>query len=323
MALVQKPHVSVNPVVSESLQRQLVARVGQTPLVKISKLAAKVAPVEILAKTEWTNPGGSVKDRAALNIIMQAEKRGDLTPEKTLLDASSGNTAIAYAMFGALLGYRVKLAVPRNAGTAFKQILGAYGADLVLTDAAEGSDGAIREVRRIYDTDPQRYFYADQYNNKDNWGAHYYGTGVEIIEQTGGDLTHFVAGLGTSGTFTGVGRRLKTFDESIRLISVQPDSPFHGLEGLKRMSDAIVPGIYEPELADRNVEVRTEEAQDMVKRLAREEGLLVGLSAGAAMVAALNAARELSHGRIVVVFPDSGHKYLDQRFWEMENGAKN
>jgi cysteine synthase B len=304
------------------LHERIVHRVGNTPLIHLAKISRLVTPVEIYAKAEWFNPGGSVKDRAALNIILEGERSGQLTAAKTLLDATSGNTGIAYAMLGANFGYRVKLAIPQNSGKTFQQILKAYGAELVLTNPQDGSDGAIREARRIFSGDPDRYFYADQYNNRANWLAHYENTGPEIIRQTNRRITHFVAGLGTSGTFTGTGLRLKEFNDEIKIISVQPDSPFHGLEGLKHMETAIVPGFYQPDLADENRAISTEEAQKIVKRLAREEGLLVGISSGASMAVALQVASEIRSGVIVTIFPDSAHKYFDQKFWgDNGNGA--
>ncbi|MFQ5708806.1 MAG: PLP-dependent cysteine synthase family protein [bacterium] len=309
---------------AEQVPTPLIEQVGHTPLLKLTRLARDVSPVEIFAKAEWFNPGGSVKDRAALNMILEGEKSGALTREKTILDATSGNTGIAYAMFGAALGYKVKLTVPLNAGKAFKNILTTLGAELVYTDPQYGSDGAIIEAVRIFEQSPERYFYPDQYNNPANWLAHYKGTGEEIIQQTAGRVTHFVAGLGTSGTFVGTGRRLRAYNQHIQLISVQPDSPLHGLEGLKHMESARVPGIYDATLADLNIEISTERAQQMVKRLAREEGLLVGLSSGAAMAAAYEVARGLTSGLIVVIFPDSAHKYFDQRFWEEDDhGTQN
>lgn len=291
-------------------------RIGRTPLLKLSRITRGLGEVEIYAKAEWFNPGGSVKDRAALSMILEGERSGELTPDKTIIDATSGNTGIAYAMIGAAKGYAVKLCLPENASLERKRILKALGAELILTDPLEGSDGAIREVRRLYREHPERYFYPDQYNNPANWRAHYETTAVEIYQQTGGRITHFVAGLGTSGTFVGTGRRLKEFDPRIQLISVQPDSPFHGLEGLKHMATAIVPGIYDPTLADADLGISTEEAHQMVRRLAREEGLLVGISSGAAMAAALRVARQLTAGVIVVIFPDGGDRYLSDRFWD-------
>ncbi len=297
-------------------RKQIIEQVGNTPLIELSSISKEVKPVQIFAKAEWFNPGGSVKDRAALNMILQGEKSLALTKDKIILDATSGNTGIAYAMIGAALGYKVKLAIPQNAGNLFKQTLAAYGAELIYSNPQHGSDGAIREAIRLYEKAPEQYFYPDQYNNSANWLAHYDGTGAEIIRQTKGKITHFIAGLGTSGTFMGAGRRLKEFNEDIQLISVQPDSPLHGLEGLKHMKSTILPGIYDTELADDNLEISTEESQLLVKRLAKEEGLLVGMSAGAALAAALIIAKRLTTGVIVVIFPDSAHKYFDQRFWQ-------
>ena len=296
----------------------LLGCVGNTPLLKLERIAREFQPVEIYVKAEWFNPGGSVKDRPALNMIREGERTGSLRPGKVLLDATSGNTGIAYAMIGAHCGYHVKLCLPSNASRERKQILRAYGAELVLTDPALGSDGAIIEARKLYQQEPDKYFYPDQYNNPANWKAHYESTGPEIVRQTGGQVTHFVAGLGTSGTFVGTGRYLREFNSSIRLISFQPDSGFHGLEGLKHMATAIVPGIYDKSLADENVDVSTEEAQRLVRELARGEGMLVGISSGAALAACFEVARGLKEGRIVTVFPDSGDKYLSERFWEEE-----
>lgn len=298
------------------LTRHIVDHVGNTPMLKLRKIPRDVKPVEVYIKAEWFNPGGSVKDRAALNMILDGEKSGELTPDKILLDATSGNTGIAYAMFGAALGYKIKLVIPVNAGILFKNILRAYGAELVFSDAQHGSDGAIREAIQIYKHEPELYFYPDQYNNRANWLAHYETTGAEIIQQTEGTVTHFIAGLGTSGTFVGAGRRLKEYNENIQLISVQPNSPFHGLEGLKHMQTAIVPGFYDPSLADKELEIATEEAQIMVRRLAKEEGLLVGISSGAALAAAMRIAKGLKEGVMVIIFPDSAHKYFDQNFWQ-------
>jgi cysteine synthase B len=294
----------------------LLSRIGNTPLLRLAGITRNLpGSVEIYAKAEWFNPGGSVKDRAAWSMIAEGERRGVLGPGKIILDATSGNTGIAYAMIGAARGYRVRLCLASNASPERKQILSAYGADLVFTDPSESSDGAIRMARRICGQEPELYFYPDQYNNEANWQAHYHTTAPEILEQTRGRVTHFVAGLGTSGTFTGTGRRLKEFNPRIQLISVQPDSGFHGLEGLKHMETAIVPGIYDPGLADRNIGIDTEEAHRMVRRLAREDGMLVGISSGAAAVAALRVAAELRSGVVVTVFPDSGDKYLSTPVW--------
>lgn len=290
--------------------------VGNTPLLSLRNLEREVPGVKLYAKAEWFNPGGSVKDRAARNMVLEAERAGRLPPGKVLLDATSGNTGIAYAWIGAARGFQVKLCLPENASLERKRILKAYGVDLVLTSPLEGSDGAIREARRIYAEDPERYFYCDQYSNEANWKAHYHGTAAEIWEQTGGRVTHWIAGLGTSGTFVGTSRRLKEFNRGICCISFQPDSPFHGLEGMKHMASALVPPIYDPSLADEDRGVATEDAYDMVRRLAREEGLLAGISAGAAAACALQVAREIGEGVVVTLFPDSGDKYLSERFWD-------
>jgi S-sulfo-L-cysteine synthase (O-acetyl-L-serine-dependent) len=289
--------------------------IGNTPLVSFKRVAADVAPVEVYAKAEWYNPGGSVKDRAALNMILDGERRGLLTKNKILIDATSGNTGIAYAMICAERGYRCKLALPKNASIERKQSLIAYGAELVHTDPTEGTDGAQRYVKALVDADPARYFYPDQYNNDSNWRAHYETTAMEIWRQTEGRITHFVTGLGTSGTFMGVTRRLKELNPAIQCISMQPDAPLHGLEGLKHMPTALVPGIFDPSIADRQVDVGTEDAHRMVLRLAREEGLLVGVSSGANLVAAINIAGKLSEGVIVTIFCDSASKYLSESFW--------
>lgn len=292
----------------------VLAAVGNTPMFELTRIAAEVAPVRIMAKAEWFNPGGSVKDRAALNMLLDGQRRGRLSPEKMILDATSGNTGIAYAMFGAAMGFRVKLALPGNAGVFHKKILRSYGAELVLTDPQKGSDGAIEEAMRLFDEDPDAYFYPNQYTNDANWQAHVHSTGPEIIRQTDGRVTHFVAGLGTSGTFTGTGRALREHDPAIRLISVQPDSPMHGLEGWKHMETSIKPAFYDPSMADENIAVRTEDAQAMMTRLAAEEGLLVSPSAGAAVFAAMQVARDLSEGLVATVMADNAMKYLDMHF---------
>lgn len=302
-------------VVANSASASLLDLIGNTPLIKLQHLVENPR-VEIYGKAEWANPGGSVKDRPALRMIREGERGGDLTRDKTIIDATSGNTGIAYAMIGAALGYRVKLGLPRNAGEERKRILRAYGAELVLTDPLSGSDGAIRVVREIVEADPGRYFYPDQYNNPANWIAHYETTGPEIFEQTGGRITHFIAGLGTSGTFMGVGRRLRELNPGTRLISMQPDSPFHGLEGLKHMETAIVPGIYDDQLADEQIEVSTEEAFETVRRLARQAGWLVGISAAANVAAAIKVANRIDEGVIVTILCDDGSKYLSEKLWE-------
>jgi cysteine synthase B len=293
----------------------VVELIGNTPLVRLTSFEAGLRNVELYAKAEWRNPGGSVKDRAAARMIAEGEKSGALTHDKIILDATSGNTGIAYAMIGAARGYRVRLCVPSNVTPERKRILRAFGAEVEFTDPMQGSDGAIIRAKALYAADPGRYFYPDQYNNTANWRAHYDTTAPEILEQTGGRLTHFVAGLGTSGTFVGVGRRLREVNPAIRLISVQPDSPLHGLEGLKHMETAIVPGIYDPSLADEDLRVSTEEAHELTRRLARQ-GLFVGISSGANLAGALRVARAVSNAVVVVVFCDGGEKYLSDRFWD-------
>ena len=290
--------------------------VGNTPLLELPSISAETPGVSIFGKAEWYNPGGSVKDRPALWMIRDGEERGLLTPEKTILDATSGNTGIAYAWIGAALGYKVKLCMPRNASEERKKILRAYGVEFVLTDPGEGSDGAIREVRKLYAEDPERYFYPDQYSNPANPRSHYESTAPEIWEQTNGEVTHFVTGLGTSGTFVGTATRLKEYDPGIEAISFEPDSAFHGLEGMKHMESAIVPSIYDPTIADQNRAARTEDAYEMVKRVAREDGILIGISAGAAVATALEVAREIESGTIVTILCDGADKYLSESFWE-------
>ncbi len=303
--------------------RSVLDLIGNTPLLSLKRVGQNL-PARVLAKAEWYNPGGSVKDRAALSMILDGERRGLLTKDKILIDATSGNTGIAYAMIAAERGYKVKLALPKNASAERKQTLLAYGAELVLTDPAEGTDGAQRYVKSLVDNNPGRYFYPDQYNNDANWRAHYETTAMEIWRQTAGEITHFVAGLGTSGTFMGITRRLKELNPAIQCISMQPDSPLHGLEGMKHMPTAIVPGIYDPSLADDEIAVATEDAHKMVLRLAREEGLLVGVSAGANLVAALRIAENLKDGLVVTIFSDSAAKYLSEDFWhEPHSEAEN
>lgn len=294
--------------------------VGNTPLLDLSHLAHQQGvpeKVTVAAKAEWYNPSGSIKDRPAYNIICTAENNDLLQPGMTLLDSTSGNMGIAYALLGAARGYKVKLAVPANASPERIAILRAYGADLVLTDPLEGSDGAILEARRLAAADPTLY-YANQYNNEANWRAHYLTTANEIWAQTDGAVTHFVAGLGTSGTFVGTTRRLKELNPAIRAVSMQPDSPFNGLEGLKHMPTAILPGIYDSGLADQDMPLRTEDAYEMARLLARQEGLFVGISAAAAVTAAIQVARELTEGMVVTIMPDNGFKYLSERFWQSE-----
>jgi len=299
----------------KKLARSVYDLVGNTPLLDLSKYSPHPR-VRIFAKAEWYNPGGSVKDRPASRIISAAVRSGQLTKEKFLLDASSGNTGLAYAMFAAARGFRVRLAVPENVSRYQKNLFRAFGADVVYTSSQDGSDGAIRAAQAIFAEAPEKYFYADQYGNQENWKAHYHITAPEIWWQTRGKLTHFVAGLGTSGTFVGVGRWLRMIDPAIRLISAQPDSPVHGLEGWKHMPSALVPAIYDERLADENLWIPTEASQELVRDLARREGLLVGLSAGGALHAVRQVAAEIDHGVIVTIFADGGQRYLEEKFWE-------
>jgi S-sulfo-L-cysteine synthase (O-acetyl-L-serine-dependent) len=295
--------------------------IGNTPLLRFERVAAHLPNIEILAKAEWCNPGGSVKDRAALAMIKAGLAKGDLVPGKTILDATSGNTGIAYAIIGAALGYPVKLFLPYSASQERKRILQACGAELVMTPGDEGTDGAIRRVRELAAAEPKKYFYPDQYSNPANWQAHYRGTANEIWEQSDGRITHFVAALGTSGTFVGTTRRLKERNAKIRCISLQPDGPWNGLEGWKHMPTALRPAIYDDTLADENLEISTEESYQMVKRLAREEGLLVSPSAAAALIGCMAVAKKIpadEHAVIVTVFADNAAKYLSERFWDEE-----
>ena len=302
------------------LGETLVQRIGNTPLVRLERIARDLPGILLLGKAEWVNPGGSVKDRAAAAIVGEGRRTGQFAPGQVLLDSTSGNTGIAYAMLGAAQGFPVTLCMPSNVSPERKNILRAYGASIVYTDPVEGSDGSIRKAQAMYAAEPERYFYADQYSNDANWRAHYQGTAAEIWRQTEGRITHFVAMLGTSGTFMGTARRLKELNPRIQCISLQPDSSFHGIEGAKHMATAIVPKIYDPGLADDDLGISTESSYAMVRRLAREEGLLVGISAGAAVVGCLQVARGLvvrkQPGVIVTVLPDSGDKYLSERFWE-------
>ena len=298
----------------------LLDRVGNTPLLRFDRLTAHLPGVTLLGKAEWHNPGGSVKDRAASRIVVEGRRSGKFGPGKSLLDATSGNTGIAYAMLGAAEGFPVTLCMPTNVSVERKQILDAYGANIVYTDPGEGSDGAIRMARELADKHPDLYFYADQYSNDANWQAHYHGTANEIWQQTEGRITHFVSMLGTSGTFMGTTRRLKELNPSIRCISLQPDSAFHGIEGAKHMASAIVPRIYDPTLADDNIEIATEDAHAIARRIARECGLLLGISAAAGVFASLKIAEELppkkdQNAVIVTILCDSGDKYLSERFW--------
>jgi len=302
-----------------SLGQLTVDRIGNTPLLRLVRIGSELPGVEILGKAEWLNPGGSIKDRAAANIVAQARASGKLTSGKILLDSTSGNTGIAYAMIGAAQGFPVTLCMPENVSVERKRILHAYGANVIYTDPAEGSDGAIRKARELAAKQPDSYYYADQYSNDANWQAHYHGTANEIWQQTEGRITHFVAMLGTSGTFMGTTRRLKELNPRIRCISLQPDSAFHGIEGTKHMASAIVPKIYDSSLADADLGISTEDAYAMAKRMAREEGLLVGISAAAAVVGCLQLARQVrknEHAVFVTILCDSGDKYLSERFWQ-------
>jgi cysteine synthase B len=302
---------------SQSRSRDLESQIGNTPLLSLRRVARGLpVGVEVLVKAEHLNPGGSVKDRAALAMIVDGERSGRLYPGKVILDATSGNTGIAYAMIGAARGYAVTICLPKNASVERKRILQVLGAEIIETDPMQGSDGAQLVAREMAAGDGANYFYPDQYNNDANWRAHYEGTGREIWAQTEGRVTHFVAGLGTCGTFTGVGRKLKELNPAVRAISMEPDSPIHGLEGLKHLPTSRMPGIFDPTLADQTVEVATEEAQAMTRRLAREEGLFVGVSSGANVVAALALARELAPDSLVVtILCDGGERYLSERFW--------
>ena len=301
-----------------AIPTSLEAQVGNTPLLqlrRVAEIAGLPEQVQLYAKAEWFNPSGSVKDRPALNIIRTAEWQGLLKPGMTLMDSTSGNMGIAYAMLGAARGYRIKLTLPENASPERIAILRSYGAELIFTDPLEGSDGAITEVRRLAAESGQDVYYANQYNNPANWQAHYYTTANEIWQQTGRQVTHFIAGLGTSGTFVGTTRRLKELNPHIRCISFQPDSPFNGLEGLKYMETAIKPGIYDPYAADDDLPLKTEEAYGMARILARQEGLFVGISSAAAVAASVQVARQQKEAVVVTILPDNGFKYLSERFW--------
>jgi S-sulfo-L-cysteine synthase (O-acetyl-L-serine-dependent) len=304
---------------TQALGRRSLELIGNTPLLRLERLTRGLPGIQLLGKAEWYNPGGSVKDRAASNIVAQARASGKFGPGKILLDSTSGNTGIAYAMIAAAQGFPVTLCMPENVSVERKRILHAYGATIIYTDPADGSDGAIRAARELYAQDPGKYFYADQYSNDANWQAHYHGTANEIWQQTEGRVTHFVSMMGTSGTFVGTTRRLKELNPVIRCISLQPDSPFHGIEGAKHMASAIVPKIYDAKLADQDIGMSTEEAYRMAIRLAREEGLLVGISAAAAVAGCLQVAGTLRRGEpavFVTILCDSGDKYLSERFWE-------
>jgi len=304
----------------ETLGHSLVERIGNTPLLRLDALTRDLPGIVLLGKAEWYNPGGSVKDRAAANIVAEARLTGKLRPGQSLLDSTSGNTGIAYAMLGAAEGFPVTLCMPENVSRERKQILQGYGANIIYTDPGDGSDGAIRKARELARNHPDQYFYADQYSNDANWKAHYHGTANEIWHQTLGRVTHFVSMLGTSGTFVGTTRRLKELNPAVQCISLQPDSSFHGIEGAKHMASAIVPKIYDPQLADQNLEIATEDAYAMARHLSRNAGLLVGISSAAAIVGCLKIARELPLKRsqeavMVTILCDSGEKYLSERFW--------
>uniref|UniRef100_Q02B09 Cysteine synthase n=1 Tax=Solibacter usitatus (strain Ellin6076) TaxID=234267 RepID=Q02B09_SOLUE len=310
------------PHLARTQAEPLLATVGNTPLLRLERIPREFPGIEILAKAEYFNPGGSVKDRAAVNMVLDGERSGKLNHTRTILDSTSGNTGIAYAMIGANRGYHVKLVLPGNASEERKRILKAYGAETIFSDPGEGSDGAILLCRQIYREDPDRYFYPDQYNNPANWKAHFDGTGPEIIKQTNGTITHFVSAMGTSGTFTGTTRRLRRDLPEVKCYSAQPSSGFHGLEGLKHMPTAIRPGFYDDTLADGNLWIETEDAYRMVRRLAREEGLLVGISSGCNVHAATLLARDIAArgetATIVTVLCDSAEKYLSEHFWDEE-----
>ncbi|MDQ3666970.1 MAG: cysteine synthase family protein [Acidobacteriota bacterium] len=299
----------------------LLSSIGGTPLIRLHRVTRDLrSGVEVCAKAEHLNPGGSVKDRAARAMILEGERSGQLHSGKIILDATSGNTGIAYAMIGAARGYRVKLCLPKNASFERKRVLHIYGAEMIETDPAQGTDGAQLRASEMVAGEPEKYFYPDQYNNDANWRAHYEGTAPEIWEQTTGRITHFITGLGTSGTFMGIVRRLKEYDAKVRVVSVQPNSPFHGLEGMKHMASSRVPGIYDPTLANENVWVSTEEAQEMARRLAREEGLFVGVSSGANVLAALRLARSLpAESLVVTILCDDGGRYLSDDLWKDAN----
>jgi S-sulfo-L-cysteine synthase (O-acetyl-L-serine-dependent) len=313
----RKPVTPAREGAPEKLGRSVLERIGNTPLIRMARMTRDLHGVQVLAKAEWFNPGGSVKDRAAANIVLEAIDAGELPRGRELLDSTSGNTGIAYAMIGSAVGFGVTLCMPANVSVERKRILNAYGAKIVYTDPGEGSDGALRKARQMYAADPARYFYADQYSNDANWRAHYETTANEIWRQTEGRVTHFVAMLGTSGTFVGTARRLKELNPHIRCVSLQPDSSFHGIEGTKHMATAIVPRIYDAALADLDLAVSTERAYAMVKRMAREEGVMTGISSGGALAGCLEVAKTAPRGSVIVtVFPDSGDKYLSEKFWD-------
>ena len=322
MAITEPASAKVElPADRPAVGQSVLERIGNTPLLRLERVGSEFPNIQLFAKAEWFNPGGSVKDRPALSMIRAGLASGTLSAGKTIVDATSGNTGIAYAMIGAALGYPVKLFLPNSASHERKRILGAFGAELVMTPGDEGTDGAIRRVRELVAANPEAYFYPDQYGNPANWQAHYRTTANEIWEQTRGEITHFVAALGTSGTFVGTSRRLRELNPEIRFVSLQPDGPWNGLEGWKHMATALRPAIYDDTLADENLEVSTEEAYRLVKRLAREEGLLVSPSAAAALLGCFAVAKTVPRGKkanIVPIFADSASKYLSERFWDEE-----
>ena len=322
MATTERASAKVElPAARQAVGQSLLERIGNTPLLRLERIGSEFPNVQFFAKAEWFNPGGSVKDRPALSMIQAGLASGKLAPGKTIVDATSGNTGIAYAMIGAALGYPVKLFLPHSASDERKRILTAYGAELRMTPGDEGTDGAIRRVRELVAQNPDAYFYPDQYSNPANWQAHYRTTANEIWEQTQGEITHFVSALGTSGTFVGTTRRLRELNPAIRFVSLQPDGPWNGLEGWKHMPTALRPAIYDDTLADENLEVSTEKSYRLVKRLAREEGLLVSPSAAAALLGCFEVAKKLAPGeraKIVTVFADNASKYLSERFWDEE-----
>jgi cysteine synthase B len=311
--------LSPKTLLSDELRRprqSMLELVGNTPMVKINKLSRHLKNVEIYAKLEGYNPGGSVKDRPALQMIEDAERSGELTPDKVILDSTSGNTGIAYAWIGAIKGYKVELVMPSNVSEERKKIVRAFGAKITFSDPLEGSDGAILDARKLLAENPEKYFKPDQYNNEANSKAHYLTTGREVFDQTDGRITHFVATIGTGGTIMGTGKRLKEYNSGIQVIAAEPEHPLHGIEGLKHMASSIVPGIYHEDELDGKISIPTEEAYDMAKSLALEEGLFVGQSSGAAMWGALELAKNIEEGLIVTIFPDSGDKYLSTTLWD-------
>lgn len=311
------PLRGIRPAAENQVGQTPVGGIGNTPLLRLDRISRDLPQqVQLLAKAEWMNPGGSVKDRPAASMILDGERRGALRPGLTIIDATSGNTGVAYAMIGASRGYHVKLCAPANTEAGILATLRAYGAEMILTDPAQAMDGASREAARIMASSPENYFFPDQMNNDANWKAHYEGTAAEIWEQTSGQVTHFVAGVGTGGTLVGTGRRLRELNAGVRIACVQPTSPLHGLEGLRHLKTTIVPRIYDPTLADETVAIETEAAQAMVVRLAREEGIFVGVSAGAAVAAALEVASRLERGVVVTVLPEGGRRFINERFWE-------